>query len=385
MTIRKWLLRPLVAAGTAAVLGACATLPSSGPSLRDVEAAGASSNGIEIIDVTDTVAKELTDSHRSSLFSDMFQEAAGDNEIVGPGDVLEVSVWEAPPAALFSSAMKDSALPAVSNMTAFPQQMVNGAGTIYVPFAGEVAAAGKTAQDIAADVAKRLRGKANAPQVLVRLVANNTNYVTVVGEVSNSMRMPLTARRERLLDALAAAGGTKQDIEKVTLQVTRGTTVHALPLATVIRDPRQNIILEPGDVVTALFQPLSFTALGATGKSDEVSFEAKGISLAQALARSGGLIDIRANPQGVFIFRFEAPDALNWPVSPTTTPEGYVPVIYRVNLKDPRSFFVAQSFTIRNKDMLYIANAPAAELQKFLNLLVSTVYPVEGAVVLTRQ
>ena len=110
MTIRKWLLRPLVAAGTAAVLGACATLPSSGPSLRDVEAAGASSNGIEIIDVTDTVAKELTDSHRSSLFSDMFQEAAGDNEIVGPGDVLEVSVWEAPPAALFSSAMKDSAL-----------------------------------------------------------------------------------------------------------------------------------------------------------------------------------------------------------------------------------------------------------------------------------
>ena len=72
-------------------------------------------------------------------------------------------------------------------------------------------------------------------------------------------------------------------------------------------------------------------------------------------------------------------------MSPTTTPEGYVPVIYRVNLKDPRSFFVAQSFTIRNKDMLYIANAPAAELQKFLNLLVSTVYPVEGAVVLTRQ
>jgi polysaccharide biosynthesis/export protein len=377
------LFRPLIAAVAAASLTACASLPTSGPSLREVEAGAG--NGIQIIDLTSTVATELADTYKPALFSDLFPEAVGDNEIVGPGDVLEVSVWEAPPAALFSSAMKDSAFATVSTMTVFPQQMVNGAGAIYIPFAGAVAAAGKTPQAIATEVAKRLQGKANAPQALVRLVANNTSYVTVVGEVANSTRMPLTARGERLLDALAAAGGTKQDIEKVTLQVTRGRTVHALPLATVIRDPRQNILLQPGDVVTALFQPLSFTALGATGKSDEVFFEAKGISLAQALARSGGLIDMRANAQGVFIFRFEARDALKWPVPAATTPEGYVPVVYRVNLKDPRSLFLAQSFRIRNNDMLYIANAPAAELQKFLNMLVSTVYPIEGAVDVTRQ
>ena len=37
-----------------------------------------------------------------------------------------------------------------------------------------------------------------------------------------------------------------------------------------VRDPRQNIILRSDDVVTALYQPYSFTVMGATGKNDEV-------------------------------------------------------------------------------------------------------------------
>jgi polysaccharide export outer membrane protein len=209
------------------------------------------------------------------------------------------------------------------------------------------------------------------------VIRNNTANVTVVGEVTTSARMPLTARGERLLDALAAAGGVRQPVNKTTLQVTRGDQVQALPLDTIIRDPKQNIVLRPGDVVTALFQPLSFTVLGATGKNEELNFEAQGISLAQALARAGGLQDARADAQGVFIFRFESPGALDLAgQTPTMTPEGKIPVIYRVNLKDPATFFVAQSFPIHHKDVLYVANAPAAELQKFLNIVVSVVYPV---------
>jgi polysaccharide export outer membrane protein len=128
--------------------------------------------------------------------------------------------------------------------------------------------------------------------------------------------------------------------------------------------------LQPSDVITALFQPLSFTALGATGKNEEINFEAQGITLAQALARTGGLIDARADAQGVFIFRFEPQDTLQWPQQPVlVTPEGQVPVIYRIDLKDPGSFFVAQNFPVNNKDLLYVSNAPFAELQKFLNLV----------------
>jgi polysaccharide export outer membrane protein len=62
------------------------------------------------------------------------------------------------------------------------------------------------------------------------------------------------------------------------------------------------------------------------------------------------------------------------------TPEGKVPVVYRVDLKDPRAFLVAQNFPMKNKDVVYVANAPAAELQKFLNILTSSIFSVSGLV-----
>jgi polysaccharide export outer membrane protein len=153
-----------------------------------------------------------------------------------------------------------------------------------------------------------------------------------------------------------------------------------LPLETIIQDPKQNVSLQSGDVITALFQPLSFTALGATGKNDEINFETQGISLAQALARSGALIDSRSNPSGVFVFRLEkksteAAGGQGADVA-TTTAQGLVPVVYRVDLKDPRSLFWIQSFPMRDRDVLYVSNAPAAELQKFLNLIFTLAYPV---------
>ncbi len=133
--------------------------------------------------------------------------------------------------------------------------------------------------------------------------------------------------------------------------------------------------------MTALYQPYSFTALGATGKNEEINFEAQGITLAQALARAGGLQDSRSDAQGVFIFRLEDAAALQWPDHPVvTTVDGKVPVVYRINLRDPNSFFVAQSFMMDNKDLLYVSNAPIAELQKFLNVVFSVAYPIVNGV-----
>ena len=371
-------------------LAACSVLPTSGPSSREIKAGA--EVGIRVIDVDDTVTRQLQERRSQLLFSDVFPGAPTSDQIVQPGDVLDISVWEAPPTVLFSSGSGSASLSqrdsvsgsgTTSNVTTLPQQMVDAGGTIYVPFAGPIAVAGKTLPQIEAEITRQLQRKANRPQVLARLAANNTAYVTIVGEVANSTRMSLTPRGEHLLDALAAAGGTRQPVDKITLQVTRGAAVHSLTLDTVIRDPRQNIALQPGDVVTALFQPLSFTALGATGKNEEVNFEAKGISLAQGLARAGSLLDTRANAQGVFIFRLESPTVMDSSETAANAPR-QIPVIYRLDLTDPRAFFLAQRFPVENKDVLYVANAPAAQLQKFINLLVSTIYPIQGAVTLTK-
>lgn len=354
-------------------------LPAAGPSASDIMDEEKRTPAIQVIDINDGVARKLLNSQKLSLFSEVFQNRSGEEQssMVGAGDVLEVSIWEAPPAALFSSSFSDlRSGTSAARVSSLPEQMVSHDGTIAIPFGGDITVAGRTIKQIEAEIVQRLKGKANQPQVLVRRTRNVSSNVTVVGEVVSSMRVPLTPQGERLLDALAAAGGGRHPVSKMTLQITRGQQVQALPLEIIISDPRQNIRLLPGDVITALNQPYSFTMLGAAGKNDEVSFEAKGISLAQALARSGGLIDNRANAKGLFIFRLEDDLSGLLPATAVKTPEGKVPVIYRADLRDPATFFVAQSFPVRDKDLLFISNAPAAELQKFLNLVLSITYPV---------
>ena len=206
---------------------------------------------------------------------------------------------------LFSTMSPVSPSSSASSSVTLPTQMVAADGTISIPFAGRIEVSGRTTEQIEASIVGHLKGKANQPQVLVSVAKNNASNVTIVGEVNTSTMMPLTPKGERLLDALAFAGGLKQPVSHMAVQFSRGNVTATMPLDSVIRDPKQNVLLKPGDVVTALYQPQTFSVLGATGKNDEIPFEAQGISLAQALARSGGLNDSRADARSVFVFRFE--------------------------------------------------------------------------------
>lgn len=377
-----------LASAIALMVSGCAVLPSGGPSTSAVSGATgqqASGGQVTVVDATGAVAARLISAYRPLTFAEALGEVPIAGTIIGPGDALDITIWEAPPAVLFGaatlgnpSAVSSAAVNSViARPNEFPSQVVGTDGQIDVPFAGRIRAAGQAPLEIAREIRSRLTGKAHDPQVIVRLASNATSNVTVVGDVTNNMRMPLTAKGERLLDALAGAGGAKQPVGKMTIQVTRGSLVEAMPLEAVIKDPRQNIRLQADDVVTLLFQPYSFTVLGAANKNEEVPFEGTGLTLSQALGRMGGLNDQRANPKGVFIFRFEDPKVFAGSAQALpTTPEGKVPVIYRVNMRDPTTLFVAQSFPIKDKDVIYISNAPLADFAKFLQAISQVVYPI---------
>jgi polysaccharide export outer membrane protein len=364
-------------AGSSLLYGCAGYIPTIGPSRHAIEQTQKNPRElIQVVDVDDAVTRHLLQQRTQHLFSQTLGNEPANTATAGPGDVLEVSLWEAAPATLFGASVPDvPGTISTSHATTLPAQPVDSDGFITVPFAGRIPAAGKTLHAIEAEIVRRLTGKANQPEVMVRMTHNFSSNATVVGEVNVSTRVPLAPGNQRLLDALAAAQGVRQPVNKMTIQVTRDNSVYALPLETIIRDPRQNVPLQAGDVVTALFQPYSFTALGASGKNEEINFETQGIALAQALARSGGLLDSRSNPRGVFIF--EPRDSLDWPHQPVmTTPDGMVPVVFRFDLSNPLSFFLMQNFPIENKDILYVSNAPITELQKFLSVLFTVAYPI---------
>ena len=387
-TARRRLAGAVACAGL--LLAGCSHMPRSGPHTDEVTEslqAPAAAGAVQIVNVDAGIARALISRAKQATFAEVLGNAPPSDKstVIGVGDVLDVTLWEAPPATLFGVGPVDPRMPSTVRSTTLPDQIVDRDGNIRVPFAGTIRAVGRTPQEVQAEIVKNLKGKANQPDAIVRITRYASSMVTVVGEVATSVRLPLTPVGERVLDALAAAGGVRQPVNKMTLQVTRGTDLAAMPLDQVIRDPKQNVQLRGGDVVTAIFQPLTFTALGATGKNEEIAFEAQGITLAQALARAGGTVDARSDPRGVFIFRFEPAEALDWPVQPVkATPEGKVPVVYRINLANAESFFVMQSFRMQDKDVLYVSNAPAVELQKFLNLVFTVTYPVLNTIQVVR-
>lgn len=369
-------------------LSACASIGSSGLSASKVLKAGhlnVEAAGIKVIDITSAVSRQVALADARPLFSDAFGTGFAEPTLIGPGDVVEVTIIEAPPAVLFSNTIAASTISAnsvrpntASSGLSLPQQMVDLNGRLTVPFAGSVQAAGRTPQQIERDIVARLRGKAHDPQVIVRRVNNATATVSVLGDVVNSGRITLSAKGERLLDVIASAGGTKGTLAKSVVEVTRGDRVVSMPLAMVIADARQNIVLRPDDVVTVYNQPYSFTALGASGTNAEIPLEATSVTLSQALGRIGGLQDNRADIRGAFVFRFEDPRALDPQllVGARTTPDGKVPVIYRADLSNPATLLVAQRFPIKNKDVVYVANAPLTDFTKFSNIVTSLAFSI---------
>lgn len=367
-----------------ALLAGCANsafMGRDGPTLKRIKQVSPDTHGALLIDMNDAVARRIESTSLQADFRNTFGAGQAYGTIVGQGDVLQVAIYEAPPAILFgASGLLTSGLPTGGGMrdSNLPPVQVDSSGLIDVPFAGRIQAAGQTLHALQLEIAAKLHGKAHDPQVMVAISKQAASTVTVVGEVATSSRMPLTDKGERLLDALAAAGGTRQPVDKVSLQLTRGDKGVTLPLERIISDPSQNIYLKPGDIVTALYQSRSFTVLGATGKNEEVKFEAQGITLAQALGRMGGLRDDTANPSGVFIFRFERPLAIAPEAARLVPadPEGRIPVIYRVDLRDPAAFFAAQHFAMNDHDIVYVTNAPVTDLQKFVNIIGAAVYPL---------
>lgn len=355
--------------------------PNAGPSKKIIESTisneQAVDTGMTVIDIDARVAARASSLAPVQRFSDYYRSVANFNDKISSGDVVDISIWEAPPALLFGTANDISGLTG-SKEVRLPEQMVDARGQVTVPFVGKLTVKGKTPQQVQDMIVAGLAKKAHKPSAVVRIVKNNSADVTVLGEVNNSTRMPLTGKAERVLDAVAAAGGTKYPSSRVTIQLNRGGRVVEMPFDMVMNDPRQNVILQTGDVVSVNYQSKSFTVLGATAKNDEINFEASGISLMQALARAGGLNDNRADARGVFIFRYDDINMLSPEQYHALPPElqhsRVVPVIYRLSLRDPVSYITAQNFPIKNKDVIYVSNAPGADFAKFMTMLSQGLY-----------
>ena len=309
--IRK---QPLFALVFASVLPACGILPGTGPSSDTVNTnatAGIRSTAAlpyALVDVSADTIGFLSQPNLITFKGQFPDKRAKPTQVVGVGDVLNISIFEAAPGGLFTPGQAAGARP--GNFVDLPPQAVDQKGSIYVPYAGEIPSAARTIPEIQQAIVARLRNRAIEPQVVVSLNQQHSSVVSVLGDVNTPGVLSLNSVGERLMALIARAGGPKYEaIESyVTLQ-RDGKRVKVL-LSRVVHDPRENIFVRPNDVIFLTRESPTFTALGALnqnvfGFNSEIPFDVETLTLAQAMGKAGGLNDNQSDPSELYVYRYE--------------------------------------------------------------------------------
>jgi polysaccharide biosynthesis/export protein len=295
-------------------------------------------------------------------------ERRGPTEIrFGIGDVVSVTLFESGAGGLFIP-LEAGVRP--GNFVTLPNQAVDTNGKITIPYAGSIHAKGRTVVEVQKAIVKALQDRAIEPQAVVALVDQRATSVSVLGEVNAPSRFPVSASGERLLDAITRAGGPKNPGYDTWVMLDRDGRQATAPFGAIMAEPSSNVYIRPQDTVYVFTQPQTFLTFGASGQQGQFPFGAWRLSLAEALAKAGGLSDNLADPSSVFIYRGEpreVAEQLGVDCSGFTGP--IIPIIYNLNLRDPAGYFLATNFEMKNKDVIFASNATSVEATKFLTYL----------------
>ncbi|WP_291576861.1 polysaccharide biosynthesis/export family protein, partial [Bradyrhizobium sp.] len=298
--------------------------------------------------------------------------------LLGAGDGVVVTLWETGSSGVFASA--GNTYPGSSQSAhgvTIPEQVVAEDGTIQIPYVGRVKVANSTPRRVEEIIVGSLKGKSMDPQAVVQVSKNVTNAATVTGDVTGGGVIPLSPKGSRILEVIAYAGGLRVPAYETFVTLSRHNVMATVPFARISMDPSENVYVHPGDILNVFRKPQIFTVFGATGRNSKFSFDRFEVNLASALGAAGGLLDNRADPSAVFVLRHETAGFVEdiHPESRLAQAGQSVPVIYRIDFSQPSGYVNAQSFQMRDGDMVYVSDAPGAEVQKFLQIVGSATGP----------
>lgn len=350
--------------GLALAVAGCSALPAPGPPAPTINQAEQKDPKPPYVVVKiDEKVTNITGQYRPDSFSSLFKVTDRVPQVrLANGDKISVNIFEAGADGLFSSA--------TAKATQI-QAEVGQNGQIFVPYVGPLLAAGRTPDALRGSIENALADKAIQPQVQVSVSESLANTVTVVGDVAQPGRLPIAVAGTTVLDAIAAAGGSSAKPYETRVVLRRGTEVASADLEDLVDDPAQNVPVRAGDVLFIGDATRSFTVMGAAMAPLEYKFEDRRVTLAEGLARAGGVNPETGDPAQVFVFRFEPAEiAKAVDERAVTAPDGTkVPVIYRLNMKDPKSMFLAQLFELRDEDMIYVAQSVSVPISQFFDLI----------------
>lgn len=342
-------------------VGACG-LPRSGPTKAEIYKGSVLKQGDAFIVTVNSRVTRATAVAPALGFSSAFRSAGviGSDQIA-PGDVLGLTIYEN---------VKDD--PLLGNtgqrVSALTEIQVDGAGYIFVPYAGKIKAAGQSPDGLRDIITKKLDTQTPDPQVSVQRLAGDGSTVSVSGFAGAQGVFPIERPTRTLSAMIAKAGGVTIEPEVAIVRVTRGSKTGQIWLQDLFSNPSLDIALRPGDKIVIERDTRAFTALGATGAQNRVPFETQTLSAIEAIATVGGLNSSTADPTGVFVFRNEPAEIAN-AVLGRRDLQGDQRMVYVLDLTQPTGMFEARDFLVRDGDTVYVTEAPYVQWTKTLSAI----------------
>ncbi len=348
----------------ALVLNACAAIPADGPTTASITTQSHAAN-LEIYTIDPGLVAVVARAHEPNLLRNLGGNRRSITPVLGAGDIIGVTVWESVDGGLFAGGVKGGRNAALDDI------LIDHQGMAFIPYAGRLRLGGKTVEGARRTIQSNLSKETLKPQVEVRLKSDKRHRVAVTGLVGKPgvYQLGLADGSGRLIETIALAGGAKGKPHRTDVNVVRGTRQGSINVGQLHSRPSYDINLLPGDKVILSDKVRTFSVLGAVNRSSEHEFTKWNFTLVDALAVAGGLADARADRTGVFVFRFEdkrVVNALRERNGLPQTDEQRVPVVYQLNLMEPRSVFNAKSFQMHDRDTVLVTNAPLHQWNKVL-------------------
>jgi polysaccharide export outer membrane protein len=349
-------------------VGGCAVMPASGPPSWDVWAGQHDPKNIPyaFVRITPKVADVL--GKAAPRLVGEFPDRSRPSDIrFGIGDILGVTIFEASSGGLFIPA---EAGVRPGNFITIPPQAVDVNGNISIPYGGAIRARGRTQVELQQAIVDSLKDRAIEPQAIVSVADQRTSLITVLGDVGRAGRIPAQLTPERIVDTISRAGGTAGPGPDEWVMLERNGRRGLSPFGALIYEPANNVYVHPNDIIYVYREPQTYLTFGALGSQQQIPFGTWRITLAEAVAKAGGLADAAADPASVFLYRGETRDVAEAIGIDTSKFQGpIIPVIYNINFRNPASYFLATTFEMRNKDVIFVSNSVSVEATKFLTYL----------------
>lgn len=367
--------RQLLSSAILILLTGCSILPGTGPHTKSItetiENSKADASTVDAEYTTVRLNSKIVDVIGPPIIQTMPKIFAGVNQIdnaykINVGSSLIVTIWDSSEMGSLSSA-KISGVPI--------SVTVESNGKVFVPFVGDLQVLDKTTTQVREEIVSALKGNAIDPQVQVVIAEHSGYSLSVLGDVNQQINIIVPPSGLRLLDAIALAGGAKAPSYESEIVLVRENNTMNLRMGDAIYTPANNISLMPMDTVQVLHKPKSYAALGAVDIQSKQHFDQEQLFLSDALAQVGGLNDNLADSSGVFLFRFETEERLNQIGAhiPNNVFKSGLATIYIIDFKEPGALFLANSFAMHDKDILYVSNASGSDFKKFVDIILAPI------------